>query len=273
MTRVSGRTPTPTRFDANTAVTPVGEGRFGARIDSGWWVQSGPNGGYLAALLLRAMEQALAEPSRAPRSLHVRYLKPPVEGDAEVRTWVVRAGRSLAVMGAELRQGGVELVQGTATFSTPFSNIAFQDARMPDALPLEQCVPIPKLIELNERYDMWRAIGGDFRQGERALTGGWIRLQEPRVADAYLLSALWDAWPPAVFARAMDERFRGAVPTVEVGVYFRETFPLAGLAPDDHLLLRVETLKVQDGIADESAEIWSPTGRLLAQSRQLALLY
>jgi acyl-CoA thioesterase len=270
---VSGSTPTPTRFDRDTAVTSLGDGRFGARIDRGWWVLSGPHGGYLAAIALRAMQEGLADSARAPRSLHVRYLKAPVEGAAEVRTRVVRAGRSLTVMEAELWQGEAELVRASATFSGAFSEIAFQDAPMPVALPRSECPPIVKAIPVNSRYDMWRAIGDEFRQGERAVTGGWIRLEEPRLPDALLLAALWDAWPPAAFARAMDARFRGAVPTVEVSVYFRESFPVAGLAADDHLLLRVETLKAQDGIADESGEIWSPGGRLLAQSRQLALLY
>jgi hypothetical protein len=176
-------------------------------------------------------------------------------------------------MSAQMFQDGAEVVQGSATFSGVFSDIAFQDARMPEARPMAECPPIPKAIPLNSRYDMWRAIGGEFRQSERALTGGWIRFEEPREPDALMLAAVWDAWPPAVFARAMEARFRGAVPTVEVCVLFRESFPLAGLAADAHLLLRVETLKAQGGIAEESGEIWSPDGRLLAQSRQLALLY
>jgi acyl-CoA thioesterase len=270
---VTEAAPTLTRFDADTAVTALGDGRFDARIDRGWWVLSGPNGGYLAAIVLRAMQEGLNDSTRAPRSLHVRYLKAPAEGPIELRTQVVRAGRSLTVMAAQLFQADVELVQGSATFSGPFSEIAFQDARMPAARPLAECPPIFKAIPMNSRYDMWRAIGGEFRQCEDAVTGGWIRLEEPRRVDALFLAAVWDAWPPAVFARAMDARFRGAVPTVEASVYFRESFPVSDLAAEAHVLLRVETLKAQDGIADESGEIWSADGRLLAQSRQLALLY
>ena len=42
------------RFDRDTALTPLGEGRFGVRIDRGWWIIRGPNGGYLAAILAKA---------------------------------------------------------------------------------------------------------------------------------------------------------------------------------------------------------------------------
>jgi len=37
------------RFERDTAVTPVAEGRYEARIDPGWWIVAGPNGGYIAA--------------------------------------------------------------------------------------------------------------------------------------------------------------------------------------------------------------------------------
>ena len=39
------------RFDHDTAITPIGEGRYEVRIDRGWWIIRGPNGGYVAAIL------------------------------------------------------------------------------------------------------------------------------------------------------------------------------------------------------------------------------
>jgi len=37
------------RFSTDTAVTPLEDGRYAARIDPGWWIERGPNGGYVAA--------------------------------------------------------------------------------------------------------------------------------------------------------------------------------------------------------------------------------
>ncbi|MCU1457556.1 MAG: hypothetical protein JWL73_1648, partial [Actinomycetia bacterium] len=45
------------RFATETAVTaaPGALGRFRARVDEGWSIGEQPNGGYLAATLLRAI--------------------------------------------------------------------------------------------------------------------------------------------------------------------------------------------------------------------------
>ena len=40
------------RFDRDTRVTASSDGSFEAAIDPGWWISRGPNGGYLAAILL-----------------------------------------------------------------------------------------------------------------------------------------------------------------------------------------------------------------------------
>jgi hypothetical protein len=49
------------RFDRDTALEAIGDGAYRARIDHGWWVARGPNGGYVAALMLRALGLATGE--------------------------------------------------------------------------------------------------------------------------------------------------------------------------------------------------------------------
>ena len=128
------------------------------------------------------------------------------------------------------------------------------------------------LIKANKRFDMLHAIGAPMRTGQRAVSGGYIRFADPRPIDTLALAALWDCWPPAVFARAFDQRFRGAVPTVEASIYFCRQTPLSNTAAGDYVLLHVESTAAHEGLAPEDAEIWSLDGQLLAQSRQLALL-
>jgi acyl-CoA thioesterase len=259
-------------FDRETALEPLSPGRFRGRASEDFWVQAGPNGGYLSAIALRGAQALVPEPERAPRSLHVRFLSPPSAGEFELAAEVVRRGRSMTTLSLRMAQGGRDFLLASACFSEGFSTLAFQDCAMPAARPREECEPIEKRIALNHRYDMWRAIGGDLRSSDRALTGGYIRFADPRPIDALALAALWDAWPPAVFARAFDQRFRGAVPTVEVSVYFRRRVPLSGSSSSDYVLLKVESTMADEGIVEESGEIWSESGLLLAQSRQLALL-
>ena len=49
-------------FSADTSVEPLGDGRFGAEMSERWWVGKGPNGGIVAATILRAIQaMALAD--------------------------------------------------------------------------------------------------------------------------------------------------------------------------------------------------------------------
>jgi acyl-CoA thioesterase len=233
-------------------------------------VKVGPNGGYLSAIALRGARACVPEPMRVPRSLHVRFLSPPRAGGFELSVEPLRRGRTMTTLAIRMQQGGKTFLEASACFSEPFSPIAFQDARMPDALPIAASEPMPKLIALNHRYDMQRAIGDALRTSSRARTGGYIRFAEPREIDVIALAALWDAWPPAVFARAFDQRFGGAVPTVEVSCLFRA--PARVVPATEHILLEVESKTAGDGFVEEDAALWSLDGTLLAQSRQLALL-
>jgi len=60
----------------------------------------GPNGGYLAAIILRAMTAELDESARAAPSLTCHYLRPPGAGELRVDVTVERSGRSLSTVSA-----------------------------------------------------------------------------------------------------------------------------------------------------------------------------
>jgi acyl-CoA thioesterase len=99
-------------------------------------------------------------------------------------------------------------------------------------------------------------------------SGGWLRLREPRPADALFLAALTDAWFPQIFTRLTAPV---PAPTIDLTIHFRAHLPLANARPDDWYLLSVSTWLATEGFFEEDAEVWSRDGRLLAQSRQLAL--
>ena len=48
---------TTNKFDRDTAVRQVSEGLYEGRIDPDWWIERGPNGGYVAAIMLRALSE------------------------------------------------------------------------------------------------------------------------------------------------------------------------------------------------------------------------
>jgi acyl-CoA thioesterase len=263
------------RFDTDTAVEPLGSGRYRARIDEGWWAGAGPNGGYVGAILLRALELEVGDPARACRSFTVHYLSRPDAGPAEVEVTVERSGRSMTSVSARLTQGGRALAIAVAALSTPRPGPEFCDVVMPegpdpehaDDGPFSGYIPRAAVPSLGARYEYRRTMGpAPFSGGDEALTGGWIRLAEPRPVDASVLVAYVDAWMPAMFGR-----FGGpwGMTTVDLTVHVR-SLPPEGY--DDWCLLRFRSVVSADGFCEEDGEVWTRDGQLLAQSRQLAAL-
>jgi acyl-CoA thioesterase len=258
-------------------VTPIaGEpGVYTAQIDPGWRVIAGPNGGYLAAMLLRAMTCAVDDPARAPRSLTVHYTRRAAEAPVRIETRVERAGRSLTTLSARLVQDGHACALALAAFSAPRPGYELAHAVPPEVPPPDACEPIAPgrmPIVLRQRFDQRWAIGAPpFTGGSEAMSGGWIRLAEPRRIDALALAAFADAFPPAIFSSAGPEAALGSVPTIDLTVHFRAPLPLPDARPDDFALCVFRTRTARDGFCEEDGEIWSARGELLAHSRQLAL--
>jgi acyl-CoA thioesterase len=265
---------TVTRFDRDTAVTPAGSGAYGGVVDEGWWIQRGPNGGYLAAMLLRALTAAVDDPTRHARSLTIHYAAAPAAGPVQIDTVVERTGRSLTTVTARLSQDGRLCAIAIAAFATERdSPVAFADAPMPDVgSPDDPPVlsrPRGASPTLSDRFDQRITSGGPFLSGDPAVSGGWIRLEEPRVMDAPLAALYMDAWLPPVFIRA---GVLVGVPTIDLTVHFLAPLPLADLDPAAHLAVRFESRIARGGFVEEDGELWSPDGTLLAKSRQLALI-
>jgi hypothetical protein len=99
------------RFDADTALTGA-DGRWSAQVREHWFVQRGPNGGLVAALATRALTEVAGGEGRAPRSLTLHYLAPPVAGEIEVAAAVERAGRTTTFASLRVLQEGVTVAYG-----------------------------------------------------------------------------------------------------------------------------------------------------------------
>lgn len=264
------------RFDRDTRLEPIEENRFRGRVDKGWWIVKGPNGGYLAAILLRAMQLTTNRSDRAPRSMSVYYLAVAEAGPIEIVTAIEKRGRSITTVTARMLQRRKPIAFAVAALGKPFSNFDFQDVTMPDVGPPESYTKMSfqNLVPCTERYEMVPVIGGAPWSGsERARTGGWIRLVGERSPDAILMAAMADAWFPSIFTKVKDGQFAGAVPTIDLTIHFRVELPLPDSKPDDFYFARLESTTSRQGYMEETGEIWSRTGVLLAQSRQLALLF
>lgn len=261
-----------TRFATDTAVVPVGVGRYTALIDRGWWIERGPNGGYLAAIVLRAVLAEVDDAARRPRSMTLHYLRPPAEGPCEVTVTVERAGRGLTTVSARLVQEGRACILALVALGIDRPGPELHDHPAPTVPGPDDLPPRPDLpegapdISFRHRFDVRPAIGTPpFMPGPEAVGGGWIRTADADPVDDVLLAAITDAWPPAVFSRL---EVPVGVPTIELTVHFRGAPP----REPGWCLVRFRTLEAVAGYLEETGEVWSADGRLLAESRQLAVL-
>ncbi|MEV8537263.1 thioesterase family protein [Streptomyces sp. NPDC051211] len=266
-------------FDRDTALTPrTGEpGVYDAELSAGWTIITAVNGGYLLALLGRALSATLPHPD--PFTVSAHYLSASAPGPAVIRTEVVRTGRTLSTGQASLLQydpatgAEIERIRVLASYgdldslpddvrttAVPPVMPAYEDCLGPEAGP----APIPGSSAIVDRLRLrldpatagW-AVGAPSGKGEMR---AWFELADGRDADPLSLLLAVDALPPTSF----DLGLLGWTPTVELTTHVRHR-PAPG-----PLRISITTRNLAGGFLEEDAEVWDSTDRLVAQSRQLA---
>ena len=266
-------------FDTALRAGPL-EGSFEADISDRWWIVTGPNGGLLAALLLRAVQRHVGaqRPELAPRILTVQFLAGPRVGPVELQVTVDKDCRRVCFASVVMIQGGRTLCQAKVTLIAPLGEevqgFDLRDHRMPPA-PAPQFCPLmaPEVTYGNARR-RWQRRHVDI--GRLGSVSGWLRLDPPVLIDAAVLALMCDNLPPSLrdhYAKAGDDDLaeRTHTTTIELTVYFRRAE--LGLDPTDECLVVLQSASVTDGLHQEEGEVWSAEGALLATSRQLALVF
>jgi|SRR5690242_3378106 len=261
-------------FDRETALARLDERTFTGIVAPGWSVGRGANGGFVAALLLRALAAMPEAEGRDARSLTIHYLAPAEDGPVRIVTAVERAGRTLATLSARMTQDEKPVAVALAAFARSRTSIELADAVMPDTPPPEAVAMLDTaalgMPRYAEQYDYRWAVGdAPFSRSAHAVVGGWMRLREPRAVDAPLAAAYLDGWIPCLYPR-LDAPV--AAPTIDLTIHFRRPLPLPDIPPDEYCLVVFRARLASNGFFDEEGELWSRDGRLLAQSRQLVLL-
>jgi acyl-CoA thioesterase len=255
-------------FERDTAVDARGDGIYDCDIRPDWWVAGGPNGGYLGAIVVRALSAEPELDGRPLRSITLHYLGRPHDGSAEVQVEADRHGRSVSFMRGRLVQDGRLMATAVAVFAGERDGLDLDQVEPPAVSAPDETAELPDSPEgppFSHQFDYRPAIGTPtLGGGDEALTGGWIRLRDERALDAAALVAFTDSWFPAVFAIRTEPL---AVPTLELTVHLRGRLPVE----HDWLLGRYRTRLARHGFLEEEAEIFSADGELLAQARQLAL--
>ena len=257
-------------FDLDTAVVRGSDGVYAAQLTDRWnTLGERPNGGYVLAAAVRALREAVGAPD--PFAISAHFLRPAAPGPAAIHTELVRSGRRISTGEARLVQDGKEIVRAVASFT----DLAAAEGRtlvlaQPPALPApEAAIDLlaggsPAGVTILGRYDYRVAAIPGWAQGKPngdPSLSCWLRFRDGRANDTLGLLAMVDAAWPAVL-----ELGELGSSTVELTVHVRAR-PAPGW-----LACRVSTRIVSGGYHEEDFEIWDADGKLVAQSRQLAVL-
>ncbi|MER7395622.1 thioesterase family protein [Streptomyces sp. NPDC000151] len=266
-------------FDRDTAIVRRSPGVYDAELSAGWTIIHAVNGGYLLALMGRALGDALPHPD--PMTVTAHYLTASRPGPAVIRTEVVRTGRTMSTGTATLVQfeedgTEVERLRVLAAYGDldALPDDVRTTAKPPAMPPLAECFgtdaapegrpALPGSSAITDRLDVrldpatcgW-AVGAPSGNGEMR---GWFGLADGRDADPLSLLLTVDALPPTAFEMGL----KGWVPTVELTTHIR-CRPAPG-----PLRVSITTRNLAGGFLEEDAEVWDADDRLVAQSRQLA---
>lgn len=260
-------------FDASIALTPSTEHRFHGTTHPAYANMVGPFGGTTCAVLLNA---ALQDPERLgdPIALTVNYAGPIADGAFDIEARPLRTNRSTQHWSVVLTQDGLAAATASAVFAQRRDTWSAHEAQMPADMPPARELTgartegLPAWVRC---YDMRFQTGGmpdrfDGVEQPHSQSRLWVRDEPPRALDFASLAAICDVFFPRVFVRR-----RQFVPigTVSITTYFHADAALLAAQADRHVLGCARALNFRNGYFDQTAEVWSDGGDLLASTHQI----
>ena len=252
------------QFLSHTAVSSQGNSRWQAEVHRGWRIGSVANGGYVLALVGRALSDALNQPD--PLSINAFYLAPVALGEVEVAVESLSETRSTHFASADLKQDGQLKLRATAAY-TDLDKLAGPDwtsVNPPEVPAFDDAASLAMShLEIHQSIDLRMVQGAEvFTEGKTNDTGefiAWLAHRDGAAPGPIDLLMFADIMPPPIFT---IYGAYGWVPTVELTVQVRRK-PAAG-----PLLARHSTRQVTRGVAETDTEIWDSEGDLVAMARQ-----
>ena len=269
-------TTTPHSFDQALVLESTAPGLLRGHTSPAYWNMVGPFGGITAATMLRAI---LLHPDRLgdPLSLTVNYAGALSTGPFTVQATPVRTNRSTQHWTVSILQTdaqGEQVVTTTATAVTAVRRETWSlaDVAMP-TVPgpegLDAYPPAPG-IEWFGRYDLRPVTGALPRQwngqGDSSLSQVWMRDNPARPLDFCALAALADVFFPRVWLRRAVHVPAG---TVSITVYFHASAAQLATTGTGHVLGQARAQEFRNGFFDQTVQLWSESGTMLATSHQI----
>lgn len=261
-------------FDAATRVE-LRDSRWQGATSDDYHAFVGQFGGATAATLLRAL---MAQPERAgdPLAFTVNFCAPIAAGRFDLTPRLIKATRSTQHWGIELTQGGDDVEAfATAVFAQRRETWTHRPSEMPRTAAYEDApvysragVAAAWVRQFEFRFvENEPSFGSGTQDGPAsAHTKAWIGHAVPRTLDLLSLSAIADAF----FARIFHVRGELLpIGTVSMTTYFHVDAADLAAEPVTAVLGVADANVFHKSFSDQTGELWSPSGKLLATTHQI----
>jgi len=257
-------------FASASAVEALAKDRYRAEIAPGWDIMGAADGGYLMAIAARAASDAAG--GLDPISVTAHFMRPGRPGPVTVDTEVLRFGRRFSVVRATMSTDR-PLLATLGTYGRLEESAAVErlESGPPELPPPDACIamdptetfPPPFMGKVELRLDPDDSVFATGTPSGRMRVQGWFRLRDGEETGPLAALMATDSFPPTIFNTDLPIAW---TPTLELTAHLRAR-PAAGW-----LRCAFTTRFISGGFLEEDGEVWDDTGRLVAQSRQLALL-
>jgi acyl-CoA thioesterase len=259
-------------FDQAVALSPLAEGRWQGRTSAAYGNMVGPFGGVTAA---QALSAVLNHPALLgdPVALTVNFAAAVADGPFELSARPARTNRSTQHWVVEMQQHGETVLTATAFTAVRRETWKAVENVMPEVPPPGD-VPAaggPKQVEWVSRYEMRFVDGGfpsvwDGKDNSTSQSRLWLRDSPPRPLDFASLAALSDVFFPRIWRR---RALPVPIGTVSMTVYFHAGRDQLAQAGQGYLLGQAQAQVFHDGYFDQTAQLWTEAGHLLATTHQV----
>jgi hypothetical protein len=273
--------PSSTLFTDAMELRGAGDGVYDGELNEHWTIGEKVHGGAMLALCANAARTEVG--AGEPIAVSGNFLWAPDPGPMRVLTTVRKRGRRVSLVDVELRQGVRTAVRAAVTLGEPEHDVPPLSPRVPlgapvgfnPAMPQMQPEPPPGLEPIGSGHPMADIVhlahGCDIRPSLTTMQprsdGGppvieyWVR---PKGVAPDVLFALLcgDVSAPVTFG---INRF-GWAPTVQLTAYLR------ALPADGWLRVLCTTVQIGQDWFDEDHIVVDCEGRIIVQSRQLAMV-
>ncbi len=244
------------------------DGSYVARLSSDWEIW-GPNGGYLAAIALRAA--GMAAQIQQPRSFYCHFLSSPAFDAVQLDVRVLKAGRRAESLAVEMTQDGKPILQALVKTAADGPGYSHQHLQAPDVPPPAALETYRRLGPAPQRpaFSFWNNVErrpveeSTTEQPSAPVLREWARFQptacfEDPFVDAARALILLDTFGfPAAYQQYRSWEY--LAPNLDTSAWFHHFNPRC-----EWLLIDHECIIADHGLMAVSGRVWDTDGSLLA---------